>query len=178
MSELSPEEQITIENYDKFATTWAGERNTKNFWAQELQRFHELLPKGTILEIGSGHGRDAADLLELGYDYVGTDLSEGLLNIIRNRFPDQKFYQQSVYKLDFPQGPKFDGFWAAAILLHIPKSRMDEALQSIRRVVNSGAIGFISLKDGQGEGVQDDEVGGETMRRFFHIGAKRTFREF
>jgi SAM-dependent methyltransferase len=177
VTELLPEEQVTVKNYDKFASAWASERNTKNFWAQELQRFHELLPKGTILEIGSGHGRDAEDLLELGYDYVGTDISVGLINIIRQRFPDQKFYQQSVYELDFQEGQNFDGFWAAAVLLHVPKSRMDEALQSIRRVVNTDAIGFISLKDGQGEGVQDDVVGRETMRRFFSYWTKEDFTE-
>lgn len=177
MTKLSPEEKITLENYDRLAEAWTSERSTKNFWAQEMQRFHELLPRGTILEIGCGHGRDAAELLELGYDYVGTDISEGLLDIIKKRFSDQKFYHQSVYELNFSQGSEFDGFWAAAVLLHIPKARMSEALRSIRRTVKDGAIGFISLKDGEGEGVQDEKVGGETMNRFFSYWSKEGFEE-
>lgn len=177
MSELTPNEQTTVDNYNEFAETWAAERNTKNFWAQEITRFHELLPNGQVLEIGAGHGRDATDLIELGYDYTGTDISEGLLKLIRQRFPDHPFYQQSVYDLSFPDGPVFDGFWAAAVLLHIPKARMDEALQGIKHVVKTGAIGFISLKDGQGEGVQEDMVGGARMRRFFSYWDKDAFAQ-
>lgn len=177
MSHLLPEEETTLENYNEFANAWAKARNVKNFWVQEMQLFHKLLPCGTILEIGSGHGRDAAELLDLGYEYVGTDISEGLLKIVKGRFPNQQFYRQSVYDLSFPKGPKFDGFWAAAVLLHIPKSRIAEALQAIRSVVKPGAIGFISLKDGQGEGLQRDIVGEATMYRLFSYWSKEGFEQ-
>jgi SAM-dependent methyltransferase len=176
MSDLLPKEQTTKHTYDTLAKTWAVQHDAKHFWAPEMQRFHELLPSGTILEIGAGGGRDGQELLALGYRYVGTDLSSGLLAVARKTLPNQELYEQSVYDLDFPDREKFDGFWTAT-LLHIPKSRIDEALQRIKTVIKPGGIGFISLKDGDDEQVRVDEFGGSKFERFFAYWRKDEFIE-
>ena len=79
MNELSKQEQSTISVYDKIAERWCKENSRVVLWRDEINQFHDLLPKGKILEVGCGGGRDAKELISLGYDYVGTDLSEGLL---------------------------------------------------------------------------------------------------
>lgn len=149
--------QKTIEYYDRNAEKWAGDRPDRgSFWADETEKFHKLLPKGRILEIGSGSGHDTQNLIALGYDYVGTDASEELLKIAGKRNPGAKFYKKTVQELDDSLG-KFDGFWAVAVLLHIPKKEINSALQSIKDRLNSGGIGFITLKEGEGEAA--DETG-------------------
>lgn len=171
---LRPEEITTAQTYDQTAATWSGLHYLKGFWESEMENFHRLLPDGNILEVGSGGGRDAKELVELGYGYVGTDISTGLIEVARQNLPNGTFYNQSVYDLGF-EGRKFDGFWASAVLLHIPKDRMNEALQRIKSVVVSGAIGFISLKDGTGEKVEKDEINGEKLERFFAYWQKDEF---
>ena len=109
-----------------------------------------MLPSGKVLEIGSGAGKDAQALIQMGYEYTGTDASKGLIDLAQQRNPGAKFENKSVFDLDYPDNT-FDGFWTAATLLHIPKSRIDEALGTIRRVVKPGGVGFISLKQGEGE---------------------------
>lgn len=172
---LRQEEVATTQTYDQTAATWSGVHNSKGFWKREMENFHRLLPDGDILEIGSGGGRDARELVELGYGYVGTDISTGLIEIARQNLPNGTFYSQSVYDLDF-EGRKFDGFWASAVLLHIPKDCMNEALQGIKSVVVTKAIGFISLKDGIGEKVEKDEIDGEQLERFFSYWQREEFR--
>lgn len=115
-----------------------------------MKRFRELLPKGKVLEIGSGTGKDASALIALGYDYIGTDASIGLLEIARKRNPGATFKLVKVHDLNFPNS-KFDGFWTAATLLHIPKDKIDKALLSIKSVIKPEAVGFISIKAGKGE---------------------------
>ncbi len=171
---LRPKELTTAQTYDQSAQTWSGVHNSKGFWATEMENFHRLLPSGKILEIGSGGGRDAKELVELGYEYVGTDISTGLLEVARQNLPNETFLNQSVYDLDF-QGEKFDGFWASAVLLHIPKDRMNEALARIKSVLVTRAIGFISLKDGIGEKVEHDEINGKQLERFFSYWQKDEF---
>lgn len=171
---LRPEELTTVQTYDQTAQTWSGVHNSKGFWATEMENFHRLLPNGKILEIGSGGGRDAKELIDLGYEYVGTDISTGLTEVARENLPNETFYNQSVYDLDF-QGEKFDGFWASAVLLHIPKDRMSEALARIKSVTVKRAIGFISLKDGVGEKVEHDEIDGKQLERFFSYWQKDEF---
>lgn len=176
MNDLLPEERTTLITYDKIAKIWAARHNNEDFWAAELKRFHELLHRGEILEIGSGGGRDINSLLAYGYRYTGTDISDGLLKIVSKKFPKQKFYKQSVYELSFPK--KFDGFWCAAVLLHVPKVRIDEALQRIRSVLKPGAIGFISIKDGRGEQVETELwENHKTQKRFFAYWSKTGFTQ-
>lgn len=176
MSELLPQEITTKQTYDLLAPTWALEHSTGGFWSEEMKRFHELLPSGSLLEIGAGGARDAKELVALGYEYTGTDVSTGLLEVARQKLPGYEFVEQSVYDLDLPQAP-FDGFWASAILLHIPRARIDEALNGIKKMMKQKAIGFISIKDGDGEGMEVDEVGGEKLNRFFCRWSKDEFTE-
>jgi len=158
MSKLTPAEQITKESYDRVATQWEADHDIIEFWEESLYKFHELLPAGRLLEIGCGAGRDAQDLIRLGYKYVGTDISGPQLVLARKNNPGARFEQVSLYDLDFPE--PFDGFWCAAVLVHVPKNRTVEALSAIRRNLVPGAIGFLAIKEGKGERLEiRDELG-------------------
>ena len=70
---LTKAEIQTIKTYDSKSSDWVLKHETPNFWGSQMDKFYKLLPKGKILEIGSGGGRDAKELIGKGYDYVGTD---------------------------------------------------------------------------------------------------------
>jgi ubiquinone/menaquinone biosynthesis C-methylase UbiE len=148
-------ERKTIEFYDKKGRDWAGSHDTVRYWGEWFERFKTLLPGGSVLELGTGAGRDAAVLQELGFDYTGVDISTGLLHLAKENNPNLPVSQQSLYELAFADNT-FDGFWASAVLLHLPKDRVVEALTEAKRVTRPGGIGFISVKQGNGEKVLDD----------------------
>jgi len=175
---LTLQEQETVKAYDAQAKNWASEHQTKGFWADEIVVFKKLLPSGKILEIGSGGGRDAQELRVLGYDYVGTDASQGLITQAKETNPNVPFFHQSVYDLDFTQD-SFDGFWASAVLLHIPKKRIDEALGRIHNVVRNKGVGFISIKEGIGEKMvkEDAQMGNMGHSRLFSFYSRQEFEE-
>ena len=159
MSSTDREKQ-TVDFYDQKAEVWVaahGGNEKTSSWQSEMERFHELLPSGKVLEIGSGAGKDAEALIKMGYEYTGTDASGGLIKIAQKRNPQATFRHVEVHELDIPEH-KFDGFWTAATLLHIPKNRIDEALQRIKTQIKSGGIGFITMKAGAGER-EDPETG-------------------
>lgn len=158
-------EQSTIEYYDNHAEEWLQARGgmvKQSFWMDEIDIFHGLLSHGKILEIGSGIGKEAKALDEKGYEYVGIDPSEGLLTIARRNNPMLTFLQHDCFDMNFPEN-SFDGFWCAATLLHLPKSKIDSALSAIKQVIKHDGIGFISLKKGIGEIVD------EKTNRFFAL---------
>lgn len=103
------------------------------------------LGHGDVLEIGSGGGIAAEWLTRSGYQYAGTDVSEGLIRVARERVPGAQFFRQEPAGLDFP-GRVFDGLWASASLLHLPLCDVSPALLRIRSVLRDDAIGLISLK--------------------------------
>lgn len=161
----------TVSYYDSKAEDWTAEHGGNegdSYWKVEMEKFHQLLPDGKVLEIGSGAGKDAAALIELGYDYTGTDASIGLIKVAQKRNPNARFENVGVHDLDFPEH-SFDGFWTAATLLHIPKDRIDSALERIKQQVKPDGIGFISMK--QGEGEREDEKNG----RWFSYYSKEEF---
>ena len=117
-----------------------------DFYEKEYDTLQKLLPKGRILEIGCGAGRDAEHLIKLGYDYVGTDIADKLLEAAKKRVPQGQFLVSDIYSMNFKD--KYDGFWCAAVLLHIPRQRLHEALAAIASQIKQGGIGFISTKEG------------------------------
>lgn len=167
MKKLTPGEQKTLQYYNQYGRQWA-QGKTKFDWKDDFEQFRKYLPKGKVLEIGSGGGRDAKFIIGAGYDYVGTDISEGLLKIARENNPGATFYQKSVYDLDFPEN-SLDGFWAIAVLLHIPKTRIDEALQNIHKVIKADGIGVIALKQGEGESMENPPEGGERFFAYYNL---------
>lgn len=125
-----------------------------------------------MLDVGSGTGRDARLLTRHGYQVTGVDISLKLLEIAKDRCPQATFVHGSVYRLPF-EDQTFDGAWAVASLLHVPKNRMQEALLEIRRVLRSGGSLFVALKTGDGERVIDDDIG----ERLFSFWQPQEFAE-
>lgn len=174
MTDLAKEEELTKRSYNKTAPLWSAAHLTYGYWADELKLFKELLPEGKILEIGCGGGRDARDLTEAGYGYLGTDISEGLVKEARKNNPKAAFEVFSLYDLNFKD--KFDGFWCSAVLIHVPKQRIDEALRSIKRNIKAGGIGLIVIKRGKGEQIERrEEFGGQKF--FFTFWENNEFKK-
>ena len=168
---LSWKEQQTLETYNKIAAGWAEKRNP-NFWRSEFKLFGSLLPTGKIIDIGCGSGKDAALFVQGGYTYTGIDFSEEMLMIAMKKMPLTKFLLMSMYSLEFPPC-SFDGFWASASLLHIPKENIATVLHQIRKVVRPGGIGFFSLKKGVGE--QIVQGSSHEDKRFFAFYERQEF---
>lgn len=143
-------EESTLAYYNQQAQDhlkFRGE-GVSQYWVEELARFHELLPQGSILEIGCGAGNEAILLREMGYDYLGTDISEGMLAIAKSRCPEAIFAQQDLRSLAVFS--EFDGLIAIASLLHLEKEELVPALYTLRQQIRPGGIGLITLKEGSG----------------------------
>ncbi len=165
---LDDKELVTLDTYNRIAAKWARTSDGvdcqgRYLWGEEMRMFHEFAkgaPSGdhgrqSLLEVGVGTGRDAK-LLSKFYDYTGIDIAEKLIEIARRStkgsLPSENFRVMSTYDLreEFP-AESFDLLWVCATLLHCSKERIQEALTSMRCVLKTGAVGFISLKEGEGE---------------------------
>jgi SAM-dependent methyltransferase len=170
------EEAATIQTYDTHAQAWADEHGDRRRNQPTIEKLKRLVPRGTILEIGAGGGSDAALLTAAGYGYFGTDASVGMIRAARRTHPEQTFEQVNVYDLRQLQR-QFDGFWASAVLLHLPKARIDEALQSIAAAIKPGGAGFISIKDGDEEVFEQRQKAGRQEDRLFTYWRKDEFKQ-
>ena len=97
------------------------------------EKFCGYIPSGgLILDLGCGSGRDAKIFSEeRGYEVIGVDPSNNMLTIAKENAPNVEFKEMEAESLLFDSG-EFDGVWACASLLHLPKSRLPGAIGEVR----------------------------------------------
>jgi SAM-dependent methyltransferase len=139
---------MTSSFYDQNSEVYAS-RNRK-LPAARLDAFLTALPSGArILELGCGGGQDSAYMFSKGFDVIPTDGSAELAK------QAEKLLGRPVKVLQFEAldaENEFDGVWAEASLLHVPRVDLPGVLARICRALKDGGIFHASFKAGTAEG--------------------------
>ena len=160
-----------IDKYNKVAEVYAKSRlGTEDI--QALKKFASLLKPGDkVLDAGCAAGRDTRILKDMGLDVTGTDLAENLLKIAKRANPDIQFTLADIRQLPFADHT-FNGMWVCAVLHHVQKTEMPQAIREFKRVLTSGGILYVHTKAGTGTlRTNEATVQGET-REFELVTAK------
>lgn len=146
----------TIRSYNRFAKEY--DSNVSGLLPKEsFEEFIRYLPTSAkILDLGCGSGRDVMLFSKLGYEVIGVDLSEKLIEIAKAKAPKAQFYIQDIRQIEFQENT-FDGIWASASLLHIPKNDIYFVLSYLRKIMKPDVVLYISLKQGKGEVFEKDK---------------------
>ena len=91
----------------------------------------------TVLEVGCGPGRDGEVIAAAGFEYAGTDLSPGMVEVARAAGLDARV--ASATDLPFDDN-SFDAAWCMSMLMHLDDAELDLALAQISRVLAPGAL--------------------------------------
>ncbi len=110
-----------------------------------------LWPGAHILDAGCGSGRDSLAFLRLGFQVTAMDASAELARRAEALL-GQPVLLRRFQELDFEEA--FDGIWANASLLHVPRAEIDAVLERLIRALKPGGILYMSFKDGPGEVVR------------------------
>jgi SAM-dependent methyltransferase len=90
----------------------------------------------SVLEIGSGPGRDGQAIASAGFSYTGVDLAPE--SVARCRSVGLDVFVASVLDLPF-EDRAFDAGWTMSTLLHVADADLDSALAELVRVLRPGA---------------------------------------
>ncbi|MBR3186409.1 MAG: methyltransferase domain-containing protein [Lachnospiraceae bacterium] len=157
----------TLQYYDQHADAFV--RSTMNADMNEPRdRFLKHLPSGAfILDLGCGSGRDAKAFLESGYRMDAVDGSAELCRVAGalTGIPVRQMLFQDLCAVDL-----YDGIWACASILHLPKDRLREVLHKITAALRKDGILYTSFKYGTFEGIRND--------RYFTDFTEATLGEF
>ncbi len=135
----------TTEAYNKIAQEY-NQRNYNHFWDNEYTYFKSILSGNKVVDLGCGGGRDGEQFVRDGFDYLGIDASDAMLQIASQRVADGQFRLMDLRDLDLPV-ESFDGFWASASLLHFSKQEIPDILKSFYNLLRFNGVGFISVKE-------------------------------
>lgn len=151
--------------YDQEAAARA-ERDVAPERSARREEFLALLcaeGRHSVLEVGTGPGRDATAFIAAGLHVAGVDLSAEHVRLARAVGVDA--HRASVLDMPFP--PRcFDAGWTMSTLVHVPDDRFRPALRAIADRLVDGAPLAVGLWGGDDhEGFNEDDT--IEPRRFF-----------
>ena len=140
-------DEETLQFYRRNAEAYAD-------WAKapslRLKGFLALLPpEGSILELGCGSGNHSADMLAAGFKLRATDGSPEMAEIASRKLDHPV---ETMLFDELNENEAYDGVWASACLLHVPRDELAGILQRIRRALKPEGIFYASFKVGEGDG--------------------------
>ncbi len=127
-----------------------------------------------VLEMGCGHGRDAAWFEVHGLSVVSGDLSLGMLWQAA-KVVSGPVVQMDMRRLPFETG-SFDGVWSNAAVIHLPRFSVPGVLSEVWRALRPGGWFFVSIQVGADE-VWEERSYGEDVGRFFSRHTPSAFAE-
>ena len=138
----------TISYYDKNAKEFC--KNTidadMSFCRDKFLKY--LSAGASILDAGCGSGRDSIAFKQLGYHVTAMDASPEICKEAE-KVLGQKVICKSFEEIDDEN--MYNGIWACASLLHVPKESMGEVLYRLKRVLKDNGILYASFKYGKEE---------------------------
>lgn len=147
--DLAALDDPSLRFYADNAQSYAG-RNRASA-GRQLDDFLARVPAGgRILELGCGSGADTQAMLARGFDVTASDgtpemaaEAERLLGRPVRIMRFEQLDEQEVY----------DGVWANACLLHVPRPDLAGVLERVRRSLKPGGVFYASFKAGTGDGL-------------------------
>ena len=108
-----------------------------------------------LLDLGCGGGQDASNLRQRGYRVVGLDRTNALLSAGRRRDPSLPLVLADLRQLPI-RDISFDGLWAAASLMHLPKPVARRILIDLYGLVRPGGFLAATVTYGVKSGIVTD----------------------
>ena len=157
----------TLKYYNENAKSFASGTVSVKFTEVQDKFLEKLNPDAYILDFGCGAGRDTKYFLSRGYQVDAVDGSEQLCRIA-SEYTGIKVRQKLFQELD--EKEKYDGIWACASILHLPKKQLREVLENMYAALKSEGWIYTSFKYGEFEG--------ERNGRYFTDFTTDTFKDF
>lgn len=169
----------TVESYNTNADEYIHKTNRLSFFPglqDWLDNFIHLLPGPRVLDVAFGAGRDIHYMLDRGLKVEGIELAEAFIAALREQI-DIPLYRMDMRHLQFPNGT-FHGIWCCSAFLHLPRADALPTLQEFARVLHSGGVLFLSLKEGHGsEWIADRDGNIGSAPRYYTYYSSKEIRD-
>lgn len=130
------------------------------------------LPRGSkIFEFGSGDGKNAKYIEDLGYDVTASDVAEDFIN--KTKSTGVKTIKFNVLKDDFNE--KYSGVFAWRVFVHFTKEDALQVLKKIYDALEDNGIFVFNVMNREGKNVDEEWV---DFPNEYHMGADRFFKYF
>lgn len=143
-----------IEYYNREAERYKEERNELVEFTEIYKNFVKYLKPGCkILDFGCGSGRDSLYFKKIGYKVIALDGSPKMCEITRDLC---NIEVKEMFFEDFIEKDTYDGIWACATLLHLPKEVLIKVLSNLAASLKDDGYIYTTFKYGNFEGIRHE----------------------
>lgn len=172
---MTQKKQQTVASYNASAKKLAERYGGFGARVEDVEEAFGLVEREnpSVLEIGCGNGRDAEEIVKRTKKYRGMDISEGMIDLARQRVPQGTFEVADIEAYAFPFG--LDIVFSFASLIHVPKESLRGIFHRMHAALNPGGVARISLKwsDPSSETVKKNEFG----TRYYHLYSEKDIED-
>lgn len=160
-------ERRTVDYYDQNPDAFVEKTLTADMSKTRVRFLQHVQANGLILDFGCGSGRDTKAFMEAGYRVEATDGSEEMC-VRASEYAGIPVRKMLFGELDAVN--RYDGIWACASILHLPKEELLDVTRKIARALKTGGVFYTSFKYGDFGGIRGDRYYSdfmeETLRAF------------
>lgn len=168
------------QTYNKIAKDWTQDHLTDDWWVRGIDKFAALFKKDDlILDVGCASGLKSKYLMNKGLKVIGFDLSDEMIKKAKKNIHTAKFYVLDMREVDKIK-ENFDGIFAHACILHIPKKETLEVIKKLASKLKSGGYFYVAVKEKKKldeEIVKENDYGYE-YERFFSYYTIKEIRQY
>jgi SAM-dependent methyltransferase len=136
----------TLAAYEKQAASYARDWLEQDAPSDMYALLKQYFTPGLTADIGCGAGRDTAWLLENGFQAIGLDVSQGLLDEARAAYPGITFQQGSLPVLDGLQRGSYQNVLCETVIMHLEPASIGEAVSSLIALLLPGGTLYLSWR--------------------------------
>ena len=114
------------------------------------KQFADMISKGKILDLGCGYGKATQWFCENGFDCVGYDISEQMIELGLKQNPDLNLQCADITNIPL-QYKKADGAIYAYSFFHLTKDQGISSLKSLNKNIKDQGLVMLMLQYGEGE---------------------------
>ena len=169
----------TVATYERVAPEYRERHADRSVVAGAVETFLDALDETDgerVLDVGCGPGWESATFRERGLDVTAIDLSRAFLDATGDVAPGIDRARMDMRALGFAEGA-FDGLWACASFLHVPRADAVKTLREFRRVLRPDGVFFCAVARGEGVRTSESEAYGERDERRFVLYTSNGLRE-
>lgn len=143
--------------YNKIAKDWMEDHERDTWWIEGTDKYLSFFKSNEhILDIGCGGGEKSKYFVKKGFGVTGIDFSDEMIKLAKEQVSAAKFFVKDIKQ---PLGFEnfFDGVFAQAVLLHIPKDEVIDVLKNITTSLKLKGYFYVAVKELR-QGGKDEET--------------------